>query len=131
MLSSNLPKPVPVSPTKTLPVWVVPVLLAGTALLLLGIFTTEVGDPDFWWHLKTGQFILTEHRLPVPDPFAYTTAAAGSAYPGEESVRRFNLTHEWLAQAIWYVVYKISGFAGVVFWKGLLLLLLCAITGHL
>ena len=50
-------------------------------------------------YLKTGQYILTHHRLPVPDPFAYTTAGAAPAYPGEAATRHFNLTHEWLAQA--------------------------------
>jgi hypothetical protein len=103
--------------------------VAAAALLLLGLFSTEIGDPDFWWHLKTGQYIVTHHQLPVPDPFAFTTASAPPAYPDEEATRRFNLTHEWLAQAIWYLVYKVGGFGGLVLWKALLLTGLCGLTG--
>jgi hypothetical protein len=101
-------------------------LLGLTTLLLLGLFSTELSDPDAWWHLATGRYIVTQHRLPVPDPFAYTTAGAPP-----EPTRHFNLTHEWLAQAAWYLIYAAGGAAAVVFWKALLLTLLCAITGHI
>ena len=104
-------------------------MLALTAALLLGLFSTEISDPDFWWHLKTGQYIVTEHRLPVPDPFAFTTASATPASPGEAATRHFNLTHEWLAQVIWYLIYRAGGFGAVVLWKALLLTMLCACTG--
>jgi hypothetical protein len=104
-------------------------MLSLTVLLLLGLFSTEISDPDFWWHLATGQYIVTGHRLPAPDPFAYTTASATPVSAGEAATRRFNLTHEWLAQAIWYLVYRTGGFGAVVLWKALLLLILCASTG--
>jgi hypothetical protein len=70
------------------------------------------------------------HRLPVPDPFAYTTASAAPAYSDEAATRRFNLTHEWLAQAVWYLVYAAGGFPAVVLWKALLLTALCGFTGY-
>jgi hypothetical protein len=97
-------------------------------VFLLGLFSTEMSDPDSWWHLATGRYIAEQHRLPVPDPFAYTTAGAPLA-PGEASVRRFNLTHEWLAQAVWYGIQAGGGFGAVVLWKALLLTLLCGLTG--
>jgi hypothetical protein len=103
--------------------------LSLAALFLMGLFSTEIADPDFWWHLKTGQYIVTQHRLPTPDPFAYTTALAPPASPGEAATRRFNLTHEWLAQAVWYLVYAGGGFPAVVLWKALLLTALCGFTG--
>jgi len=119
----------PATPSKPAPRWLLPALLALTALLLLGLFSTEIADTDFWWHLKTGQYIVTRHRLPTPDPFAYTTASAPPVSPGEAAVRRFNLTHEWLSQAVWYLVYSAGGFPAVVLWKALLLTVLCALTG--
>jgi hypothetical protein len=109
----------------TPPRWSVLTLLGLTTILLLGLFSTELSDPDAWWHLATGRYIATQHRLPVPDPFAYTTAGAPP-----EPTRHFNLTHEWLAQAAWYLIYAAGGAAAVVLWKALLLTLLCAITGH-
>ena len=121
-----MPRSVTVS--KPAPPWLAPVLLALTAALLLGLFSTEISDPDFWWHLKTGQYIVSEHRLPVPDPFAYTTASASTS-PGEAATRHFNLTHEWLAQVVWYLIYRAGGFGAVVLWKALLLTVLCACTG--
>ncbi|HWB85646.1 MAG TPA: hypothetical protein VG675_15990 [Bryobacteraceae bacterium] len=87
-----------------------------------------MSDPDSWWHLKTGEYIVTHHRLPVPDPFAYTTAAAKPGYAGEEKTRDFNLTQEWLAQVIWYLVYCLGGFAAVVLWKALLLAAACGLS---
>ncbi len=104
-------------------------LLALTAIFLLGLFSTELSDSDAWWHLATGRYIVTRHTLPVPDPFAYTTASAAPAYPGEERTRRFNLTHEWLAQAAWYLIYRLGGAGAVVLWKAVLLALLCGLTG--
>jgi hypothetical protein len=104
-------------------------LLVLTSLLLLGLFSTEIADPDFWWHLKTGQYIVTQHRLPTPDPFAYTTASAAPVSADEAATRRFNLTHEWLAQALWYLVYSVGGFPAVVLWKAVLLAILCWCTG--
>ena len=105
------------------------ILLALGALFLLGLFATEMSDSDCWWNLATGRYVVNEHRLPVPDPFAYTTAGAATVYPGEEQTRYFNLTHEWLAQAAWYAIWSAGGAAGVVLWKALLMALLCALTG--
>jgi len=100
------------------------------AAVWLGWFSPEISDTDFWWHLKTGQYLVDTHRLPVPDPFAYTTAAAGaSAYPGEARTRYFNLTHEWLAQTIFYEVWRIGGFAGMVLFRAALLACFCGIVG--
>lgn len=100
------------------------------AVFLVGLFSTEFADTDAWWHLATGRYIATQHRLPWPDPFAYTTGVAKPAYAGEEATRRFNLTHEWLAQTAMYLVYAVGGFGAEVLWKGFLLALLCLTVGH-
>lgn len=112
------------------PGWIAAALIALAAVFLVGLFSTEFADTDAWWHLATGRYIVTRHRLPSPDPFAYTTAFAKPAYPGEETTRRFNLTHEWMAQAAMYVIYAAGGFPALVLWKGLLLALLCLTAGH-
>ncbi len=119
-------KPDPIPATTR---WLLPAALVLTAVFLLGLFSTEMSDPDAWWHLATGRYIVQHHRLPTPDPFAYTTAKAAPASPDEARTRQFNLTHEWLAQAAWYGVYRAGGFAAVVLWKAVLLALLCGLTG--
>jgi hypothetical protein len=101
------------------------------ALFLAGLFSTEFADSDSWWHLKTGEYIWQHHKLPVPDPFAYTTYLGQPAYAGEEKVRQFNLTHEWLAQAMFYLAYAAGGFPGLILFRALLLLLLCGVAGLL
>ena len=95
----------------------------------MGLFSTEVSGYDTWWHLKTGDYIVHFRSLPVPDPFSYTSDLGKPAYPGEEQVRRFNLTHEWLAQVVLYGIDAAAGAAGLVLFKALLLSFLCGLTG--
>ena len=104
-------------------------VLALSAVLLLGMFSKEIADSDFWWHLRTGEYIATAHRLPVPDPFAYTTAMARPAYRGEERTRYFNLTHEWLAQVLLSATYRAGGFGGIVMVRAMLLAACCCVVG--
>jgi hypothetical protein len=112
-----------------LPGWLRNAILALGAICLLGLFTTQIDDPDFWWHLRTGQYIWQQHAIPVPDPFSYTTNSGGLTYAGEDTVRQFNLTHEWLAQVILYLAYRAGGFAGIVLLRALLLAGFCGIAG--
>lgn len=121
------PSAVPVATAS--PGWYRLALMALATLLLIGWFSPAISDSDFWWHLKTGQFVWEQHRLPTPDPFAFTTAGAPSAYPAEARVRQFNLTHEWLAQAAFYLVWRAGGFAGIVAFRALLLTSLCSLIG--
>jgi len=114
---------------KQTPSWFRPALLALCAVFLMGLFSTEIADYDFWWTLKSGQFIAQHHRLPVPDPFAFTTQLAHDSYPGESVTRRFNLTFEWLAQLKFYSIYRLFGFGGIVFFRALLLTACCALMG--
>ena len=122
----RLPGPAP----STLIRWLKAAALTLTAVCLLGLFSTEIEDTDFWWRLRTGQFIAERHSLPVPDPFAYTTSVA-TAYRGEEQVRHFNLTHEWLSQVLMYAVYVVAGLPGIILARAVLLAALCALAGFL
>src|SRR5271169_155401 len=113
------------------PAWLRFVVMGLAALLLIGLFSTQADDSDLWWHLKTGQYILQHHALPSPDPFSYTSNAGTPAYPGEELTRQFNLTHEWLAQALLYALYAAGGFPAVILFRAALLAAICGITGFL
>jgi hypothetical protein len=111
------------------PRWLRPLILALSAFALMGWFSTEVSDPDTWWLLKSGQYIWQNHKLPVPDPFAYTTYMGKPAFPGEEHMRDFDLTHEWLSEVVFYLVYTAGGFAGLVLLRAALLTGFCGIVG--
>ena len=110
--------------------WLKLATLLLTAVCLLCLFAPEIADTDFWWHLKTGEFILQHHSLPVPDPFAFSTPTS-AAYPGELQVRHFNLTHEWLSQVLMCGMYALAGFPGIVLMRALLLVALCGLAGLL
>jgi hypothetical protein len=60
----------------------------------MACFSSTLASNDAYWHLKTGQYIWQNHRLTVPDPFAFTTDLSNVAYPGEEKRLYFNLTQE-------------------------------------
>jgi hypothetical protein len=128
-ISGNSPAPPAPNPPQTRPHWLSYVIVALAAILIFSRFWFGVGDPDFWWHLKTGQYIWQNHKLPLPDPFAYTTYMHGDSYPGESLVRYFNLTHEWLAQLAFYGAYSLDGAIGVAALRALLLTLTCGALG--
>jgi hypothetical protein len=125
----NRQRPTEAAPAKPLR-WLKIATLILTGVFLLGLFSTEIADTDFWWHLKTGQYIAENHSLPVPDPFASTSSIA-PAYRGEERLRHFNLTHEWLSQVLMYTLYSAGGFPGIILARALLLTALCALAGFL
>jgi hypothetical protein len=110
------------------PAWLRPAIVVLAAFLLLACFSTEVADSDTFWHLKTGQYLVEQHKLPRPDPFSFTTYL-GTPLPFEETVRAFNLTHEWLAQIFMYLAYAAGGFGGVVLLRASLMTLFCGLVG--
>ena len=59
-------------------------------------------DPDFWWHLRTGQFIVETGSIPKADPFSFT--AAGSHW----------IAHEWLSDLLMYTTESAVGYWGNV-----------------
>ncbi|MBL4821299.1 MAG: hypothetical protein JKY98_09985 [Gammaproteobacteria bacterium] len=58
-------------------------------------------DPDYFWHLETGEFTLFNGALPQTDPFSYTME--GRAW----------VAHEWLFQCILYLLHNSVGRIGV------------------
>ena len=73
-------------------------------LLCLFLMTLRpIVDPDFWWHLRTGQFIAQTHSIPHTDPFSFTKA--GQPW----------LTHEWLSELILYGLFRLGSFALLIF----------------
>src|SRR5947209_7302111 len=106
-----------------------PFLLTLAAILLLALFTGEIRDTDIWLHLKTGQHTLETRALTVPDPFSFTSGMGAAKYSGEEVTRYFNLTHEWLAQIVMFLIYSAAGLPGLVLARAVLLVVFCALAG--
>lgn len=66
---------------------------------------------DFWWHLNTGRWIWENGRLPTLDPFLFSS--------GTDLTLRQDLILQgyWLAQLLYYQVWQLSGFFGIVLLK--------------
>lgn len=90
--------------------------------LLLYFARISLWDYDYWWHIATGQYIVTEGRLPDADPFSYTSAMEENKniFPEWE---RFIIKQYWLAQVIMFEIFQNTGQTGIVLFRSFLLLL--------
>lgn len=80
-------------------------------------------DPDFYWHLKTGQWIWQNMSLPHVDPYGVPPLADPS--PRTD----FILTSYWLIQLILYAFHSLCGMSGIILFRWMiasLSLVLCA-----
>ena len=64
--------------------------------MVLGLY-----DPDYFWHLRTGQYIFEQHALPAGDIFSYTNL--GKPW----------VLHEWLSEILLYCIHTLLGPLGV------------------
>jgi hypothetical protein len=74
-------------------------------IFIAGLFILAargVHDPDLWWHLRSGQQIVQTHAIPRYDLFSYTKS-------GERWI-----AHEWLSEVIFYLIYRMVGWAGLI-----------------
>jgi Tfp pilus assembly protein PilF len=90
-------------------VLVVTLLAAAAAIAAMAVF--KVTCFDVWWHLKTGEYILTHRTVPVTDIFSYTVQ--GHTW----------ITHEWLFEVILFLVYRLGALNGIIFLNAAIVLL--------
>ncbi|MEA3338248.1 MAG: hypothetical protein U9R25_20355 [Chloroflexota bacterium] len=83
-------------------------LLVPLMILVAGSYFFRNTDPDYWWHVRTGQMIVETGMLPRQDIFSYTTAG------------RPWITHEWLSQVVFFLVQRGAGYRANVLLFGLL-----------
>jgi hypothetical protein len=78
-------------------------LIVFVSLLVIFIASAQpITDPDFWWHLKTGQHIFATRTIPHTDIFS--NVRFGSEW----------VTHEWLAEVLIYSIFRLMGFGGLI-----------------
>ncbi len=65
-------------------------------------------DPDLWWHLRTGQWIVETGHVPHSDPFSFTRAG----HPW--------VSHEWLSEVAFYELWKHAGAAGLIVFSAII-----------
>jgi hypothetical protein len=110
--------PAPSSPKS---LWWVPSLFALTLGLVLVATTVmiPIKADDIWWHLKTGEYILKNLRMPDQNTFSFTAPT----YPW--------LPQEWLAEVVFFGIYQIFGPYGLIGFGILLNGLCCALIYRL
>jgi hypothetical protein len=102
-------------PLRKIAAVVLPVLFFG--YLFAVDLSLPLNDPDVWWHLKTGDYIVDNWEVPDVDPFAYTTPRPLS------QTQKIGLRSQWLGQVIFYLSYWIGGYPGLGSFRNLLILL--------
>lgn len=80
------------------------------------MFTTPVGEGDFFWHVKTGEWIWQHKALPDSDPFSFTIKDV-NPYNPESGRIPFLLKQYWLGQLFFYGIWKFAGEAGMVVFR--------------
>ncbi|HZU14475.1 MAG TPA: hypothetical protein VFB58_16665 [Chloroflexota bacterium] len=84
----------------------VPSLYQVALIAIMGaIFVVAVAprvDTDFWWHLKTGQYIWTHHTVPSVDFMSFTMRGQ----PWTD--------HEWLTELWFFGLYSLAGLWGPI-----------------
>ncbi|HEX9105026.1 MAG TPA: hypothetical protein VF997_22600, partial [Polyangia bacterium] len=69
--------------------------------MLAAAYVVQLSDPDPWWHLATGRWIVEHHAIPRVDPFSFTVAGA----PWRAV--------DWLADLVLYGSFALAGNAGL------------------
>lgn len=78
--------------------WRTILLLLPILILVAASYFFRHTDPDYWWHVRTGQLIVESGALPRTDSFSYT--AAGQPW----------VIHEWLTQLGFYLIQHSLGY---------------------
>ena len=83
-----------------------PIGLAAAGFTLAVGYAT--GDPDTYWHLASGQWMLDHHAILRNDVF--TTTIAGQPYS----------LGEWLGEVVLALVFNVGGWAGLAIFRAVL-----------
>jgi hypothetical protein len=88
-------------------------------LALRFIRTFGIIDPDVWWHLATGKWILQHHAVPTTDPF--------SSY----GLNKPWVAYSWLFEIAIQLMYRSFGYVGIVLYEVLVRVALSVALFHL
>ena len=74
-------------------------VVVGAALtVVLVVLCRRVGDPDFWWHMQTGSWIVNHAAIPSHELFSYTVGSRPWA------------DQEWGSEVLGYLIFNGGGF---------------------
>jgi hypothetical protein len=76
-------------------------------------------DPDVWWHLRTGEWILQHHAVPRVDPFSGPNA--GKPWPA----------YSWLFELLFFKIFQRFNLIGIVGYSAGMVLAITIAVRHL
>lgn len=77
------------------------IVLCLTYLGFLAHGNALLGDPDTYWHIAVGRWILEHGAVPLHDPFSHTMRGAPWT------------AHEWLSEVLYFAAHQLGGWTGV------------------
>lgn len=77
-----------------------------------------VVDPDAFWHVATGKWILRNQSIPKTDPFSWT--APGRAW----------VAHEWLIESFFALLHRVGGWPALVLYAIVTITISWALVGR-
>ena len=86
---------------------------------LVGLHAAAVGDPDIWWHLRNGEWMLQHRSIPHTDLFS----AFGTG--------KFCAAYSWLFEVLVFGLFHRLGMAGILVYTAGLLLAITVAIHHL
>ena len=87
----------------------IPAFLIGEIIIvaLLWCYKDGINGNDFWWHIKIGEWIVENGKIPTEGIFSW--------YGMKEHIPW--TAHEWLSEIIFYLMHQYLGSAGVFFFS--------------
>lgn len=83
--------------------WGTAVLTMMVFVTLLFCFSSGISGNDFWWHVKAGEWICKNHKIPSHDIFSWYGIERNLSWTA----------HEWLSDVVYYNIYHFSGELGI------------------
>ncbi len=83
-------------------------LLGGVLIVIAALFVGAVQDPDFWWHIRIGRWMVENGRLPSTDIFTYTVP------------NHVWTDHEYFTEILMWLIYSSTGAIGIGIFFGLI-----------
>lgn len=76
--------------------------------IALAVFTHAEADPDLWGHLRFGQDVIDSGTIHIAERYSFASD-------------RLWINHEWLAETVLFLAYRVAGSAGLIALKCLIL----------
>jgi hypothetical protein len=97
-------------------------IIAVTFIAIFAMALQVSIDTDTWWHLRTGELILEQGKIPKTDTFSYTRAGEAWRYPSSA----------WISEVTLFMLYDWFGPAGLNFFAaGMVVLAFTFVFGTL